>query len=263
MPADDINAFLDAAEAATPAEPAADATPAEPAPAAEAAPAEAAAPTPPADPANDPDWFDRKYVEDLRQENARYRTRAQRYDEAFQGLPDEVQDGFLDLARQVQHDPANAGKSMLQIAAELMGGATPQPEEFDPFDRNTIEQMIEAKAADVYEKRTAEQQKAAEIDGFHTAVRDLGYEPDSLEGLSVLFLAANQTGGDIAKANEAYKAQQQKAVDDFLARKEQEANESPSPTPQIGTAPSGDTPITNLTQSRAALEAFLDAQGMR
>jgi hypothetical protein len=104
------------------------------------------------------------------------------------------------------------------------------------------------------------QQAAAEaqaVDEVYAEVRHAGYDPDSMEGFMVLWLANNSTGGDIAGAAKALGDYRQRIVDDYVAGR----RSGVTPVPSGGTAAAPQTyEIKNFDDARKAADAYIRAQ---
>jgi hypothetical protein len=73
-----------------------------------------------------------------------------------------------------------------------------------------------------------------------------------------LWLAYNQTGGDLKKAHEALEAERQKIIEQYLETKKQQSEAHPRPGAG-GVAPDSGEQIKDLRQARNSLEARLKA----
>ena len=89
-------------------------------------------PEPELEPLPDGDSFDRPYVEGLREENAKWRTRTRAIESSFEGYTPEDQSRFLDLARNLTTDPEAALEEFQGVTDRLrkkLGKEVPVPEE--------------------------------------------------------------------------------------------------------------------------------------
>lgn len=213
--------------------------------------------------------FDRGYVEKVRGEAQRYRTEArtaadqlQSYESVF-GVYDQAdRDVWFDLAKTWASDPAKAAAVMQQIASGVLGEQAPAtepaqqnvtPEEYadDSLTPDKVKAIVEEslKARDA----SAAEQKA--INDVFAEVRAAGYDPETAKGFAILYNANHFTGGDIAKAIEMVKADDQKLIDDYVAGRTK-SFAMPAPTGGVaGTATAG--PITNIEDARKATDRFL------
>jgi hypothetical protein len=252
-------------------------------PAAPAAPASA-----PADdifaelPADQP-IFDRGWVDKVRREGQRYREEARTtaeklgsYDSVFGGYDDADRQVWFNLAQTWATDPLRAAQMMGAIANSVLGvdgsgpgdggsgagaGApdagtgTVDDGELTP---QRVQQMIaEALGAEQAQRMQAEQQRAeqAAINEVYEDVRRAGYDPQSMEGFMVLWLANNSTGGDIAAAAKALGDYRQGIVDEYVSGRKSGV----TPMPAAGGSPPapGVVEIKNLNDARKAADAYL------
>ena len=229
----------------------------EPAPVVPPEPVGAPAGAPPAsepDPLEMPDGtqlFQRDYVEKIRAEAAKYRTRARELEEAQLAKPatddrysvfDQYEDDdravWTDLAGAWLNDPYEAAKQMQTIAQRVLstleeGTATPEGNaEMDRLFEGE-EQITVEKVQQIVQAETMRQQRVAEMEqmiaGVYDEIRKAGIEPNSIEGHNVLWRASNETGGDIAKALEAHRQHEQQIIDRFIASKAPQAPSGPPP----------------------------------
>jgi hypothetical protein len=203
--------------------------------------------------------FDRKYVEKLREENAKYRTeRNQLRDEhgrfvtAFDGLDPELRDTFLQLPQAYRNDPVATARWMREQAEAILNGETDEPPAEKPLTRAE------------YDKLRQEERIAQDAQSILAQVTDLGYKPDSYEGRAFLAFALEQHGGDIAAAHTAVEAEKaatrKQAVDEYLNDKKVDARNTPSPvTGGSGTLGDKAPAINNINDAAKALKGNLDA----
>lgn len=221
------------------------------------------------DPYDDPetDKFDRSYVEKLRQENAKHRTAAAPYKEVFDGFDDASRDWLLELAKDLKSQDAAtraaAGQRMRAVGeklspaqeAALEEAAAEAPpagaEEEKPLTRAELEKFLQEK-----DQRKAEE---AQIEGVFSEAETLGYKRGSREMADLMFIAANETGGDIGEAHKKVLGGVQAIVDDFV-KSQQAAAEGTPVVPSAGGAPappSGEKPKT-LKEAAEATSRRLD-----
>lgn len=252
-----------------------DTTPASPV----AAPEPAPTPAPPtgvgqdllAEPPADQAVFDRGYVTKVRSEAQRYRDEARQaaerltpYETVFSGYDDADRQVWLDLARTWSADPNQAATVMQQIANAVLTPAsgetpvdTPSPADTGALEDLTperVQQMIN-EALSAQQRTMAEQQAVEQV---FTEVRAGGFDPDSMEGFMVLWLANNQTNGDIGAAAKEMGGYRQKIIDDYVSGRA--AGRGPTPMASNGTVATGATEIQNLDDARRAADAYLRAQ---
>ena len=207
--------------------------------AAAAAAAEApAAPAPPSEPEIEEipegDTFDRAYVEKLRGEAAKHRTRARSFEEAFAGYTDAEQARFLDLAKNLNHNPEAALEEFRSVTNRLAGqlGKEPIMSE-DPTNTNPaqaaevaapseaaspavsaltaadIDALVESKLAAAQQQQ--QQQSEVERTFAEAEALDPAYKDPAAK--AHLFAVAQQNGTDLAGAHNILTDQLQTVID--------------------------------------------------
>lgn len=200
----------------------------------------------------DPDVFPRDYVEELRQEAGKYRTRAQPFLDAFDGYDDEARDVMLGLTRALRESPESAARDMIEISRALLG------DEFDrlisgdtepkPLTREDLEREFQAR-----EEQAAQERLVAQIE---SEVRELGYEKDS-DAEAMLYGVAARRGGDIGEAHKFLQDLRQVAVDEYLNGKRQQS-EAFVPVTTDGVTASNETgPPKDFAEASARMRAML------
>lgn len=213
------------------------------------------------------DVFDRKYVEQLRDEAARYRTRARDFEQVFGEMPEDLRTGWLELIR-----VANSGdEDAMGQLAQMLGFEVQDAEEpvlpTDVPEYLTLEQAREIARQEAWEiAQAAEAQRAdAEaIRGVASEAEKLGYQEGSLEYVELLYLANEIDMGSLPPgksllqaADEQLQARNQAAYDAWVAKKTQEAGGTPVAPSGNGASPSiANTPKT-WDEARAALHERL------
>lgn len=242
-----------------------DITPGGDAPAADAAPAGAPAPTAPAPAAaDDLGKFGEHgaYIKELRAEAAKYRTANKPYEEAFGAYSDEDRAVWTDLAKMMQSDPIKAAAEMSRIGGALTEQLTPKQQaavDKKDAEAETGEKgMTRAEVEQFISDRDASQAQERAVNDI-TAKVATKFPAGTAEHREVLFLAANETGGDIDKAFAKMEERKQAVIDGWLTGKKSKAD-GPRPVSTQGAATGTAQPIRNLKDSRAALEARLAAQ---
>lgn len=197
------------------------------------------------------DSFDRKYVEGLRKESAGYRERAKQYESVFSSYDDDAKGAWLDLAKTFADDPIVAAEKMRTIASEILESSETEANlgaDGDvPLTRAEYETLKQ-------EEQAQEAQKAA-VREVETEAEGLGYTKDTRDYYNLLLIAQNETGGDMKKADEVFKAERQKMVDDYLAEKAQDASGSSAPV--TGQIPSSEQEIKSFADAKASLKQRL------
>jgi hypothetical protein len=222
--------------------------------------------------------FDRGYVVKIREEAAKYRTELRdlqakhaTYDEVFSGYePDDVA-VWLDLARTWAQDPSSAATMMRDIAQQVLAeGGTPEQaqaaaeavqqvaEESQATDRPLTAEDVEKLVSERLQTAEAERAREAAIQGIRSEVRELGFEPDSMQGVMLMWIAHNQTGGDLAAAKGVIDTHNQSIIDGYLQTKQPgyKIANSPASTPGAGTI----EPPKTLEEAGRRANAFYQAQ---
>lgn len=208
---------------------------------ADPAPEPAATPDPAAAPASDGaaaysgdagdtspegETFPRSYVEELRQESAKYRTKAKTFEEAFSGYDDDSREAFLSLAKDLLEAPEDAAKRMLEVSRNLLG------DQFDTFlaEDPTDKPLTAADVDRIMAEREQKAQADAAVKAVEQEARDLGYTDGSPDIAELFWHAHNETGGDLKAAHEKVQARKQAIIDEYLAQKQADGSAFPVPT---------------------------------
>ena len=238
-------------------------------------PASAPAPSDPFDdlPA-DQAVFDRGYVEKIRKQGQRYHDEARTfreqlnsYDDVFGVYEPEDRDVWFSLAKQWANDPASAAQIMQQIANAVLGEGTesapaaPSEPTGSPGGATGDEPMTAERIAELVQQQLAqadyERRQADMVESIYSTMRTAGVEPKSADGMAVLWLANNETEGDIDKALEQFKSTRQRTIDEYVSGR----SGKPLPAPANGIpANASAEPIKNLDDARKAAEAFIRSQ---
>lgn len=210
-------------------EPVAPPTPPTPPPAAPSTPAE-------------PETFDRAYVEDLRKENAKWRTQLREYEAEFDGIDPEERKALAEFAR-LSVRAQSGDEEALKTLGEMLGEETaPAVQEQAPVYDEAYFRRIAAEEAS---RIAAEQQRYSdEQRGIAEIVRQaeaLGYKQGS-EDYVLLMRAANSVDPTehsdlLAEGDRLVKAYKQSIIEGYLAEKEGRTVTSPVLTP-AGSPPS-------------------------
>lgn len=263
----DLNAILDGADDPEPAgDPAGDGAPAgdQATPAGTDAPADvdpaAADPAKTGLDALPEEW--QKEVREAREEAKRYRLRAKEYEEVYDGLDDDGRGFLLELNKALKAGDSDTAQAMWgqlfadpDAAAAAADPAAAGGDPDAPLTAADIDRLVEEKLA-TREAKRAEDQAVADITKDAEA---LGYKPGSRDYVNLLYVANNETGGDLAAADQALKAERQKVIDEFVAAKATDSELHTTPAGD-GSAPSGERQITDLRTAKAGLEEWLASQ---
>lgn len=224
-----------------------------------------------APPASGPDEFTPEYVHKLREEAASYRTEASKFKDTFDGYDESEVEAFLDLARTLKTDPVTAAEWFEQVAKNIRGGQTPEqaaeqattaapsPADDRPLTRAELDAYIAERET---QRAQAEAQQNA-IKEIHSEMKELGVDPDSIDGMAVMKVAYEQTGGDIKAAYKiAVEDRRNAVIEAYLAEKAKDADIAGNTAPGIGGIPSGERAIKNLDDSAAAMKERLARSGL-
>ncbi len=159
------------------------------------------------------------------------------------------QSKFVAYTRQIldQLSPAEKAEVAQEVdeATEEKGSALTEAQ---------IQAIVDAKLAEREQAAAAE----AGVRQVHDDLKRLGFEdPDSVEAQQVLYLALKQTNGDIDKAVELHKANEQAIIDRYLESKGQGPTLPPKGS---AAAPVKDEP-QNLAEAKKAAAAYLASRG--
>lgn len=223
----------------------------------------------PAAPA-EPDMFPRDYVEELRRENAKWRTKAQPYEEVFGDLDDEDRQAWLQIVQL-----ANSGDpDAINYLGQALGFVGEEPVVEEPVEQPqylTPEQAREIARQEAQELLSAQQEQQARVQQIETiqsrAKNEFGVEPGSDDYVLLLHRAnqidpADTPDGDLlAAAHAQLQAEKQAQWDAFVAQKQQDAANSPTTVTGQGQAPStAQTPKT-WAEARDSLHERLSNLG--
>lgn len=216
-----------------------------------------------------PETFDRAYVEKLRREAAEHRTEAQRFKEAFDGYSPEEVSFLLDLTKGLASPDqrVDAAQRLAKVAeAVLAEGGTPAQAQ------QAVEAAAEgAKPEDVltkaeYERLRAEEardREAAEaVEKVEAEARSLGYDEKNPDSALFWNFAVNskEHPGDLQKAHEAVEAYKATIIKGYVEQHQERRGRFPA-LPTTGATPAppaGEVPKTFKT-AREAVEARVAA----
>lgn len=205
-------------------------------------------------PAGGEQTFSPGYVEQLRRESAGYRTKAQTYEQAFDGYDEDAQGALLDFAKALRNDPAAAA----QFAREIYQSIEQQQQQAQiqgeqPLTRAEFDQMMQ-------ERETAQQnqlrqyQTSQQVAEISKTVAGLGYNPnaqwtadnwqEAADHMNVLALATYVYNGDIQAAHEAMQGRGTQAIGQYVQQRTQDARNNPLPVGGRG-GPAASAPQNN------------------
>lgn len=191
----------------------------------------------------DPTVFSAEYVAGVRNEAARYRTEANRYKQAFEGYDDETVDTWLTAVATWKDDPATVAEWMVEQGSPYL-------------DKNNEEALSEAEMPltryelqQILDERDNESATDMAVQSVMSEASELGYEPGSSEYIQLLYIANNETEGDLVAAAEVLDQQYTKMIEAYIAEKS--GNMAPPPTGGIAANQDG---VIDWKEARAAAE---------
>jgi hypothetical protein len=191
----------------------------------------------------DPPVFSAEYVAGVRNEAARYRTEANRYKQAFEGYDDETVDTWLTAVATWKEDPATVAEWMVEQGSPYL-------------DQNNEEAFNEAEMPltryelqEILAERDNESATEMAVQGVMSEASELGYEPGSSEYIQLLYIANNETEGDLVAAAEVLDQQYANMIEAYIAEKS--GNMAPPPTGGIAANQDG---VIDWKEARAAAE---------
>jgi hypothetical protein len=191
----------------------------------------------------DPPVFSAEYVAGVRNEAARYRTEANRYKQAFEGYDDETVDTWLTAVATWKEDPATVAEWMVEQGSPYL-------------DKNNEEAFNEAEMPltryelqEILAERDNESATEMAVQSVMSEASELGYEPGSSEYIQLLYIANNETEGDLVAAAEVLDQQYTKMIEAYIAEKS--GNMAPPPTGGIAANQDG---VIDWKEARAAAE---------
>lgn len=223
-------------------------------------------------PVSAPQVDDEKISSELRRardEAAKYRTRARRFEEAFEGYDDTEVSQALELYQLLQKDPKAAHQRFQAVAGNLEQYLREQGmwEEADAVAKAADTGLSRADVEKLMEER---EQRAARDRAVQSIISDaakLGYEEGTWQQGALLFIASKSTNGDLNKAHaalEEFKAGlREEGKQAYLASLEGGGNYPPVSSgggPGAPAATGGHAPNANPSPAQAARE-YLRAAG--
>ena len=218
----------------------------------------AAEDTPPAE----PDMFPRDYVEELRQEAAKYRTQLRDYEQKFDGYTDEERSALLDyvyLTRQAEAGNEEAARQLQEMFGEQ--DETPAPEPVQQFDEETFRRLAREEAERLVAEQAQAQAQQQAVQNVQTRAKELGYEAGTEDYVLLMKFANDVDPADnpdlIAAGHEKVQAYKQAIIDAHLAQIQAQNDQIPVQPTTPGVAPSQATPPRTFEEARQALHERL------
>lgn len=222
----------------------------------------------------DADTFPRDYVEKLRAESAKHRTRAKEYESAFEGYEPAERARYLELAAQLRDDPESAYEQFAGVTERLakrLGKETiPVPEEAPAPDQevSTFGVLTEADIDRIVGERLAAEraqtEQQSEVDRAFAEAEALGDEYKDKAAKAHLFAVAQHNNVDLAGAHQIIAEQRQELIDAAIEEYRQGLLTGKSHPPRISSgdpaaAPAAKGPPKTLDEARSRAEERLGA----
>jgi len=193
------------------------------------------------------DSFDRAYVEKLRKEAAKYRTSAreleQKYQSVYDGFDDPEDVNYLiGLARKVYDDPASTAAEFEAIAKRIREATGVDITDDAP---DSLDDIAEDKPLTMADLERIERERAVEAAErqIRAEAAELGYDLSTHQGKALLYIATNETKGDLKAAHEKLEAEREalkkEAIEEYLRSVEENANAFPPVSGGSGGSPAG------------------------
>lgn len=206
----------------------------------------------------EPKVYDEAYVKRLRDENAKYRTRAKEYEEVYSDLDDEDRATWLELAKAWKTDPRAGAEQMDRIAkAALEQFQQDVAEAEEELDRP----LTHREFAEMQTKAKQDAEDAANVARINSEAEALGYTVGTRAHRTLLMVAAEEVpDGDLKKAHEILEAERLSEIEKFVAKKARDAEDGPTiPPAGNGTTPSGEKQLKTWDDADRAVKARLAA----
>jgi hypothetical protein len=233
----------------------------------------------------DQDQFPREYVQKLRDEAAKHRTRARDIESAFEGYSPEEKGRFLELAQQLISDPAAALEEFEAVTnnlREITGKAPTMPEPTTPpagdppapapapeaapaapaaeaLTMDDVEKLV----ADRLEAERTKATKDAEVEATLKQAESLGFESPAQK--AQLFAKAQEKQVSLEEAAGMLTGDFEAAVEAAVAKRMEGVRTGANHPPRT---PAGDPanaadqgPPKTLEEARKRAEARMDAAG--
>lgn len=208
-----------------------------------------------------------KKLKETRQEAAKYRTRAQKFEAAFEGLDDASTDGLIGLVAALKTgDPA-----VVPVLKDLLSELSPEDaeavveaieQEAKSLTPEEVEKLIDEREA----KKESERLAQENFSKMKTEITELGYTLDEATpdpSTSLLFFFAGQqpkdAPPDFKAAHEKVQEFRENVINDFKSSVNQSQSRF-ARVPSGGAVPTGGKTPKTRDQASAALKAMLEAQ---
>lgn len=215
---------------------------------------------------DEPDTFDRKYVEELRAENAKWRTQLREREALFEGLEADEVTQLAEFAR-LSKKAETGDEEAIKALNEMLGDEeveTAAPSEPAPvFDEERFRKLAREEAERIAADRDSQRAQRESIQTIVHRAEELGYKQGS-EDYVLLMRAANSINPDehpdlLAEGDRLVKEYKAQIVESYLAAKEGRAEASPTIPSGSGVAPSSARVPASFPEARDSLRQRLDA----
>jgi len=214
----------------------------------------------------EPDTFDRAYVDELRQESARYRTQLREVESYFDGYSAEERSAlgqYLQLSRAAEQGDPEA----IQILNDLLGEddqvadtsndwATDGP----VIDEDYLRELARQEAEQLYTQGRWEQDQQQAVLNVQQTAEKMGYQQNSDDYVLLLKYANDLDPAEhpdlLAAADQQVKAYRQSIIDAYIGQKTGQADGPRTPQGN-GAAPSLAQPPRTMAEARQALHERL------
>lgn len=218
------------------------------------------APTQQAD-TQEPDTFDRSYVEELRREAAGYRTQLREMESYFDGYTPEERDAlgqYLQLSRAAEQGDPEAIAILNELFDDGQGyddGQFMEPGD-DYLDEDTLREIARQEAYDLFSQELSQRDQAQAVAQVQSTAEQMGYDQNSEDYILLLKFANDLDPSEhpdlLAAADQQVKAYKQQIIDSYINEKQQQAN-GPRTPQSNGAAPNLAQPPRTLAEARQAL----------
>lgn len=219
----------------------------------------------------DPDMFPRDYVEELRRENAKWRTRTQQYEQAFDGYDDDTRQQLLTYFQLAKR--AEAGDTAAQQELQAWLGDDDDDigndDDLPPMSRQEYEEFVREAARQEAERllteREAYQSQQAAVEGVRTVAEQMGYEHGSPDYILLLKFANELDPAEhpdlLAAAHQQVEAYHDSILERknqaYLAQKEADTLAAPKVAAQGGNPDLSAGPPRTFAEARARMDERL------
>lgn len=210
----------------------------------------------------EPDTFDRSYVEELRREAAGYRTQLREMESYFDGYTPEERDAlgqYLQLSRAAEQGDPEAIAILNELFDDGQGYDDGQIDDqlaSPTLDENYLREVARQEAYDLYMQEQAQRDQAQAVAQVQSTAEQMGYQQGSEDYILLLKFANDLDPAEhsdlLAAADQQVKAYKQQIIDQYINEKQQQAD-GPRMPQSNGAAPNLAQPPRTLAEARQAL----------